>query len=193
MKHKSVIFVLLSAAILSSCSSSQQLTGAYMGSNLGGAIGSVIGGVSNGPRGSFHGQAIGMIAGGVAGAVIMAPKKEKESISVAYPTVTSIHYIDANGNERIGVGEIAHIEMDIFNESDETMYDITPYVYCNNRNIIVSRPIVIKELAPKKGIRYTIAVSAQKKIKSNSVAFEVSFGQKKSAFIAAQFAIPVSD
>ena len=189
MKHKSVIFVLLSAAILSSCSSSQQLTGAYMGSNLGGAIGSVIGGVSNGPRGSFHGQAIGMIAG----AVIMAPKKEKESISVAYPTVTSIHYIDANGNEGIGVGEIAHIEMEIFNESDETMFDIIPYVYCNNRNIIVSRPIVIKELAPKKGIRYTIAVSAQKKIKSNSVAFEVSFGQKKSAFIAAQFAIPVSD
>ena len=56
MKHRSVLFVLMLAALLQSCSSPEQMTGTYIGSSMGGMLGSAIGGATNGRRGAYTGK-----------------------------------------------------------------------------------------------------------------------------------------
>lgn len=81
---KSGLVVILSALLFSSCESSQQMSGVYLGGMLGGVFGSSIGGLAGGPRGSDAGTALGMIIGGAAGAAVTAPKDKGRTSSDGY-------------------------------------------------------------------------------------------------------------
>jgi len=96
MMKKSMIALVATAVMLSSCATSQMGDpnaigmGAVIGGNFGQAIGGIIGDSNNGPRGGFTGSAIGTIIGTIAGAAIgnaaTAPRDENKGV-VAYDPV----------------------------------------------------------------------------------------------------------
>ena len=78
---KNILFVLLSAVLLSSCGTYTG-AGAYTGSMIGAILGGAMGGISGGPRGHDVGTIVGVAGGAVAGAAIgaAADKKQQQAL-----------------------------------------------------------------------------------------------------------------
>lgn len=76
--RKSVLFLLSSLLLLTSCSY-RQFGAVATGSSLGGMFGSSIGGLMGGPRGSDKGTLAGMVIGGAVGAAVTAPRVQNSN------------------------------------------------------------------------------------------------------------------
>lgn len=211
---QSLICVLAILLTLTGCSYSQ-FSGVATGSGLGGMLGSSIGGIIGGPRGSDIGSLIGMVAGGAAGAAVTGNLNSENSndatIDVpayydnyqsrrharataslspwSYLEVTNVRLIDPNHNQRLDAGEHVYVTMDIYNRSDNMMYDIAPIVTCDNRRVIISPTAIVSELASGKGFRYKVEVIAPARLKGDLVTFTVQFGAKKQCVTAKTFSL----
>lgn len=198
------IVILLSAAIplLSGCGttrSSAILGGAAIGSNLGGTIGGLIGDSRHGWRGGYRGSAIGSIVGTVAGAAIgnavTAPHRSKtddemyletpprKAGSPAFPQpsfeylqIRRIRFIDDNRDHIISPNESSKIIFEIINEGNEPAYNVVPCIRetSGNKHIHISPSVMVEQLLPHDGIKYTATVSAGKRLKSGTVTFRLS-------------------
>lgn len=203
MKH-SLIITLCLLLTLSGCNYSQ-FSAVATGSGMSGMLGSSIGGIIGGPRGSDVGSLIGMVAGGAAGAAITGQASSKygneEPVDVqgyyndyqshrssrataslsqwSYLEVTNVRLIDPNHNQRLDPNEHVCVTMDIYNRSDNMMYDIAPIITCDNRRVIISPTAIVSELASGEGFRYKVEIIAPSKLKSDLVTFTVQFGDKR--------------
>ncbi len=205
--------LLASLLLLGSCTSSQ-FSGVATGAGLGGMFGSSIGGIFGGPRGHDMGTAVGMLAGGALGAVATSEKKGKSqdytydeqgiaygyhnsdraiSYNVSNPweylEVTDVRFTDSNNNRSLDSGERATIVMEIYNRSDNTIYDIAPQITCDQRRIIISPTAIVSALEPGRGFRYRAEIIAPKRLKDGLATFSVSFGHKRSKVTAKTFRI----
>lgn len=211
---KHLIGALALATVLSGCSYSQ-FSGVATGSSLGGMLGSSIGGIIGGPRGSDIGTLVGMFAGGAAGAAVTgnassergydqmvdaggyygeykANKKKRAYAATSpwsYLEVTNVRLVDPNRNQRLDPGEHVFLTMDIYNRSDNMMYDIAPVVTCDNRRVIISPTAKVSELASGQGFRYKAEVIAPSRLKTDRVTFTVSFGSKNQCVKAKSFSL----
>lgn len=205
--RKPALALLLSALMLSGCSYSQ-FSAVATGSSLGGLFGSSIGGLIGGPRGADAGAVIGMLAGGTAGAAATANRSEKKE-SVEYGTydtpsyrsrmaqdsgwdcleVAGVKFLDANNNRRLDAGESAYITMEIYNRGDNTLYNVTPVISCDNRKVLVSPPAIVSEIAPGGGVRYKAEVRAPGRLRAGLLTFNVSFGTGKGKVTAKTFSV----
>lgn len=203
MKHTLIITLCL-LLTLTGCSYSQ-FSGVATGSGIGGMLGSSIGGIIGGQRGSDVGTLIGMVTGGAAGAAITSQANadngyetpidvegyyndyQSRRVSRAtaclsqwsYLEVTNVRLIDPNGNQRLDPKEHAYVTMDIYNRSNDMMYDIAPIITCDNRRVVISPTAIVSELAPEKGFRYKVEIIAPARFKSDLVTFTVQFGDKR--------------
>lgn len=196
---KQILTLTLSVALLCSGCASGRMTGTpegvMAGASIGGQIGNVVGGVigehNHGWRGGYRGSAIGTIVGTLAGAVIgnvmTSPRERREegadrparrpARTEAAPTlrIRNIRFIDDGRNQTINSGERCKLIFEIMNEGDVPACNIVPVVSETSgmKRIHVSSSILIEEIAPHEGIKYTATVTAGSRIKTGNAVFHI--------------------
>ena len=173
--------------------------GAAIGGNVGGAIGGLIGDNNGGWWGGYRGSAIGTIIGTIAGAAIgnavSAPKQETYSYRIErtqpYPPqsgrqpqasaidhlrIRNIRFIDDSRNHVINSGENCKVIFEIMNEGDRTVYNVVPVVTetTGMKRIYISPSVMVEQIAPHNGVKYTANISAGERIKTGNVTIRVA-------------------
>lgn len=193
--------LLLSGCVTSYHGGGGAIVGASIGGQVGNAVGGLIGGSSGRWHGAFLGSAIGTIAGTAAGAAIghalTTPKENKDDerqytpeVRRVYPSdrsesdrqqdnvglkVRNIRFIDDNRNHAINAAESCKVIFDIVNESSRTAYRVVPIVETvgKAKHIGISSPVMIEQIQPKEGFRYTATIYGGNKLKNGEVTFRV--------------------
>ena len=219
--RKQLTVILLSALMLGGCASGRMgnpgaiVGGAAIGGSLGSSIGGLIGDNNRGWRGGYRGSAIGNIVGTIAGAAIgnalTAPKPDPIEEYAYVPEVRQgqshsrykprtqvqqqmaqlklrkIRFIDDNRNHAIDGGESSKIIFEIMNEGNKTAYNVVPVV----KHIGISPTVMIEEILPGEGIRYTATVYAGSKLKDGEVTFRVAVSDENGVICDSQeFTLP---
>lgn len=175
------------------------LAGAAIGGNVGGAIGGLIGENNRGWRGGYRGSAIGTIVGTIAGAAIAnaatAPKQTEEysyRVERTQPTynprpetrpsainnlkIRNIRFIDDSRDHVINAGENCKVVFEIMNEGNRTAFNVVPVVaeVTGMKHIYISPSVMIEQIAPREGVKYTASISAGERIKTGEVIFRIA-------------------
>ena len=196
------------------------MAGASIGGSLGSSIGGLIGDNNHGWRGGYRGSAIGNIVGTIAGAAIgnalTAPRQEQIEEDAYIPEVREvrvrkykkqpqvqrpltqlklrkIRFIDDNRNHAIDGGESSKIIFEIMNEGRNPVYDVVPIVETVGKvkHIGISPTVMIEEILPGEGIRYTATVYAGSKLKDGEVTFRVAVSDENGVICDSQeFTLP---
>ena len=194
------------------------MAGASIGGSLGSSIGGLIGDNNHGWRGGYRGSAIGNIVGTIAGAaighVLTAPRQEQMEEEDAYiPEVRvqkykkqpqarqstsqlklrKIRFIDDNRSHVIDAGENSKIIFEIMNEGRNPVYNVIPVVETVERvkHLGVSPSVMIEEILPGEGIRYTASIHAGEKLKDGEVTFRVAVADENGVICDSQeFTLP---
>ena len=177
---KYFIGLLASALACSSCGTSQMASGdpgaifagAAIGGNVGGAIGGLIGDSNGGWRGGYRGSAIGTIIGTIAGAAIgNAAPSVFDNLEIR-----NIRFIDDNRDHVITSGESSKVIFEIMNEGDRTVYNVVPIVTetTGMKRIYISPSVMVEQIAPHNGVKYTANISAGERIKTGNITIRVA-------------------
>ena len=210
--RKQLTVILLSALILSGCASGRMGNpGAIVGgAAIGGSLGSSIGGL-------IGDNNVGTIAGAAIGNALTAPKpdpieeyayvpevRQGQSHSKFKPRTQTqqqltqlklrkIRFIDDNRNHAIDGGESSKIIFEIMNEGRNPVYDVVPIVETVGKvkHIGISPTVMIEEILPGEGIRYTATVYAGSKLKDGEVTFRVAVSDENGVICDSQeFTLP---
>lgn len=196
MKKTIIGISFLSLLLVSSCSYNQ-MNGAALGGTLGAIFGSSIGGLIGGPRGSDAGGAIGMLIGGAAGTAAVsqieksdnnsstdrwqsAAEQQESSTQQETPdfssflTIDNLRLIDPTHSNSLTVGGRCQIVFEIFNHSDQALYNVAPIISCDSKRISISPTAIIESIQPGKGVRYRAEVVCNNRPKHNVVNFNLS-------------------
>lgn len=176
--------------------------GAAIGSNVGGAIGGLVGDSRHGWRGGYRGSAIGSIIGTLAGAAIggalTAPKSREEEQPQDYPLerqadpvyttpyepssalsalhIRNLRFIDDSRDHVLNAGESSKIIFEIMNEGSKTAYNVIPSVteISGAKQVHISPSILVEQILPGNGVKYTATVSVGKRVKNGTATFRVA-------------------
>ena len=195
------------------------VAGASIGGSLGGSIGGLIGDNNRGWRGGYRGSAIGNIVGTIAGAAIgsalTAPRQEpieddayvpevrevrvqkykKQSVQqpVSQLKLRRIRFIDDNRSHVIDAGENSKIIFEIMNEGRKPVYNVVPVVETVGKvkHIGISPSVMVEEILPGEGIRYTASIHAGNRLKDGEVTFRVAVADENGVICDSQeFTLP---
>lgn len=184
--------MVLPALLLGGCATRRGYgnPGAVMaGASIGGAVGSAIGGLvgenNHGWRGGYRGSAIGTIVGTIAGAAIgnaVSTSRQQEDefveIKASAPNlrIRNIRFIDTNRNHVIEAGESSQVIFEVVNEGRTPVYDVVPMVEETSgmKHIYISPSVMIEQIAPGEGIRYTATIYGGEKLKNGEVVLRVT-------------------
>lgn len=181
--------------------------GASIGGTLGSATGSIIGDNHYGWRGSYRGSAIGTVVGTIAGAaiggVLTAPKQDPDEYSYVpqnknneaqrYQTssvkqsftqlkIRNIRFVDDNGRQAIIAGEDSKVVFEIMNEGKTPVHNVVPIVeqLTKIKHIGISPSVMIEEILPGNGIKYTAWIYAGDKLKDGAAILRVAISDENS-------------
>ena len=195
------------------------VAGASIGGSLGGSIGGLIGDNNRGWRGGYRGSAIGNIVGTIAGAAIgsalTAPRQEPIEDDAYVPEVREvrvqkykkqpvrqpvsqlklrrIRFIDDNRSHVIDAGENSKIIFEIMNEDGKPVYNVVPVVETVGKvkHIGISPSVMVEEILPGEGIRYTASIHAGNRLKDGEVTFRVAVADENGVICDSQeFTLP---
>lgn len=195
------------------------MAGAAIGGGLGSSIGGLVGDNNHGWRGGYRGSAIGNIVGTIAGAAIgnalTAPKQEPVEEYAYVPEVREVYtksrtrpqaqrplpqlklrkirFIDDNRNHVIDAGESSKIIFEVMNEGNTPVYDVVPIVETVGKvkHIGISPSVMVEEILPGEGFRYTATIYAGPKLKDGEVTFRVAVSDENGNICDAQeFGLP---
>ena len=195
------------------------VAGASIGGSLGGSIGGLIGDNNRGWRGGYRGSAIGNIVGTIAGAAIgsalTAPRQEPIEDDAYVPEVREvrvqkykkqpvqqpvsqlklrrIRFIDDNRSHVIDAGENSKIIFEIMNEGRKPVYNVVPVVETVGKvkHIGISPSVMVEEILPGEGIRYTASIHAGYRLKDGEVTFRVAVSDENGVICDSQeFTLP---
>ena len=195
------------------------VAGASIGGSLGGSIGGLIGDNNRGWRGGYRGSAIGNIVGTIAGAAIgsalTAPRQEPIEDDAYVPEVREvrvqkykkqpvqqpvsqlklrrIRFIDDNRSHVIDAGENSKIIFEIMNEDRKPVYNVVPVVETVGKvkHIGNSPSVMVEEILPGEGIRYTASIHAGNRLKDGEVTFRVAVADENGVICDSQeFTLP---
>ena len=195
------------------------VAGASIGGSLGGSIGGLIGDNNRGWRGGYRGSAIGNIVGTIAGAAIgsalTAPRQEPIEDDAYVPEVREvrvqkykkqtvqqpvsqlklrrIRFIDDNRSHVIDAGENSKIIFEIMNEGRKPVYNVVPVVETVGKvkHIGISPSVMVEEILPGEGIRYTASIHAGDRLKDGEVTFCVAVADENGVICDSQeFTLP---
>ena len=195
------------------------VAGASIGGSLGGSIGGLIGDNNRGWRGGYRGSAIGNIVGTIAGAAIgsalTAPRQEPIEDDAYVPEVREvrvqkykkqpvrqpvsqlklrrIRFIDDNRSHVIDAGENSKIIFEIMNEDRKPVYNVVPVVETVGKvkHVGISPSVMVEEILPGEGIRYTASIHAGNRLKDGEVTFRVAVADENGVICDSQeFTLP---
>ena len=195
------------------------VAGASIGGSLGGSIGGLI--ADNpcvclcGYRGSAIGNIVGTIAGAAIGSALTAPRQEpieddayvpevrevrvqkykKQSVQqpVSQLKLRRIRFIDDNRSHVIDAGENSKIIFEIMNEGRKPVYNVVPVVETVGKvkHIGISPSVMVEEILPGEGIRYTASIHAGDRLKDGEVTFRVAVADENGVICDSQeFTLP---
>ena len=187
--------------LFSSCGTSQMgsaspqavMTGATVGGQVGNAIGGLIGDSGHGPRGAFRGSAIGTIVGTLAGAAIggaVSSAQQKERMMTPVETssaqnfdadidalrIKNIRFIDDGRDRILNPEENSKVIFEIVNEGKRTARNVVPTVSETSgaKHIYISPSVLVEQIKPGEGIKYTATVSAGRKVKNGEITLHLA-------------------
>lgn len=90
--------------------------------------------------------------------------------------IRNVVFADADGDGMICRGEECKVSFDIMNNSPEPLYGINPAVIetTGNKHIFISPSISVDCINPKRGIRYTATIIADKRLKDGEAVVNLS-------------------
>lgn len=93
--------------------------------------------------------------------------------------VRSVKFESPRHEQQLHRGDIAQIVVEVYNNSNDYIYNVEPVVQetTGNKHIYVSSPIRVEQIAPGKGIRYTAMVKADNKLKDGNAQFLVAVNE----------------
>lgn len=197
---QNIIVLSLSALVLCGCGSTYQATSTLAGASIGGNVGGTIGGLVGSHRhwdGGYRGSAIGTLVGTLAGAAIggaissaqerkaqqgyvieenhdYVPHPQDAPSSVSYLQIRNIRFIDENRNHAIESEEHSKVIFEIINTSHETVYNAVPIVQTDNKRIYVSPSVMLEQISPGDGIKYTAHLRGGKRLKNGEVTIHIA-------------------
>ena len=109
-----------------------------------------------------------------------------ETVNTANPTekttytpivdICNARFLDGNEDGVIERDEFCTVVFEVMNRSQHTLYDVQPSVIeaTGNRHLTVSPGVLVEQIEPGKGIRYTAVVKADNRLKAGSAKICVS-------------------
>lgn len=93
--------------------------------------------------------------------------------------VRNASFIDRDGDGVIRAGEECKVSFEIMNRSSMTLYDIQPTVVetTGNKHIHISPGIRVESIGPRRGVRYTATVQADRRLKNGEAVIRVAVAQ----------------
>ena len=183
--------------------------GNTIGSAMGVLIGDSKGGWHGGYRGSALGSILGTVTGATVGYAITKPRDGKiypqeNSRNIDTKEVTehtqpvdaplayspledlrieNIRWMDRDQNQALHAEESCKISFEIMNQGRETAYNVLPKVteVSGKKRIYISPSLLVKEISPNNGIRYTATIRAGKRIKKGEALFRLSVTNEEGA------------
>ena len=154
--------------------------------------------------GLYRGSAIGTIIGTIAGAAIAnaatAPKKQEEysyriertqpyppqsgrqpqASAIDHLRIRNIRFIDDSRNHVINSGENCKVIFEIMNEGNKTAYNVVPVVAetTGMKRIYISPSVMIEQITPRNGVKYTANISAGERIKTGNVTIRIAIADE---------------
>ena len=204
--RKQLTVILLSALMLSGCASGRMgnpgaiVGGAAIGGSLGSSIGGLIGDNNRGWRGGYRGSAIGNIVGTIAGAAIgnalTAPKPDPIEEYAYVPEVRqgqSHSKFKPRTQTQQQLTQLKLRKIRFIDDNRNPVYDVVPIVETVGKvkHIGISPTVMIEEILPGEGIRYTATVYAGSKLKDGEVTFRVAVSDENGVICDSQeFTLP---
>lgn len=109
--------------------------------------------------------------------------------------VRNARFVDDGQDHAISPGETGKLIFEVYNVSENMVYDIQPMVVetSGNKQVRVSGTVHVESIIPGKGIRYTAMVLAGKRLKGDNLVFRVYAlqGNGKTASNTMEFDIPI--
>ena len=181
MKQK-IIVLGLATLLLCGCGSTYQATSTLAGASIGGNVGGAIGGLVGSNRhwdGGYRGSAIGTLVGTLAGAAIggAISSAQERKAQEGYPVEEQRVYTPQPSDIPSSVGylQIRNIVIfEIINTSHETVYNAVPIVQTDNKRIYVSPSVMLEQIAPHEGIKYTAHIRGGKRLKDGEVIIHIA-------------------
>ena len=167
-------------------------------------------------RGSAIGNIVGTIAGAAIGNALTAPRQEQIEEDAYIPEVREvrvqkykkqpqvqppisqlklrkIRFIDDNRSHVIDAGENSKIIFEIMNEGRKPVYNVVPVVETVGKvkHLGISPSVMIEEILPGEGIRYTASIHAGERLKDGEVTFRVAVADENGVICDSQeFTLP---
>ena len=84
--------------------------------------------------------------------------------------------VDKNGDGTLVRGEECTVVFEIWNNTDHTVYDLSPIVedLTANKHVTISQNLHIESILPHQGVRYTSTILADKRLKDGEIVIQVS-------------------
>ena len=166
MKQK-IIALGLATFVLCGCGSTYQATSTLAGASIGGNVGGAIGGLVGSNRhwdGGYRGSAIGTLVGTLAGAAIggAISSAQERKAQEGYPVEEQRVYTPQPSDIPSSVGYLQIRNIRFID------------VQTNNKRIYVSPSVMLEQIAPHEGIKYTAHIRGGKRLKDGEVIIHIA-------------------
>ncbi len=100
-------------------------------------------------------------------------------------TIRNLRFIDDGGNQIVNRGEDCKIIFELCNNTDETLYDVVPFVneINGNSHVFLSPSTRIEVVKPGDVVRYTCSLRADKKLSAGKLDFRISVSYSDNDFV----------
>ncbi|MBQ0050339.1 MAG: hypothetical protein KBT12_08945 [Bacteroidales bacterium] len=105
----------------------------------------------------------------------------------------NLRFVDANKNRTINREEDSKIIFELANTTNQSIYDVVPYVYEVNGNphITLSPSTRIEVVKPGDVVRYTCSMRSDNKLKAGDLTFRISVAYSDKDFVTlSEFSLP---
>ena len=205
--------VLLFASSCSTNTTNGAYTGGQFGYVIGSAIGGLTGGWRGHDKGALIGTIGGVVAGAAIGSAIDRAQQRKyendnrnyddrrsaDNRSTTLPDdriymmpqeaaleIRNATIIESLRDGYLTRGEECTVTFEIFNTSDDTIYDIYPLVEdaTGNKHVNISPNLRIESIRARQGVRYTATILADKKLKNGEIIIRMGVAQGKNEVVS---------
>lgn len=186
------------------------IVGGYRGHQLGTVVGmiagSAIGSAATAPRGTHNGETDDTPDGyeprtpqhNTTGETDEWREEEEHRSAAATADdaplrLRNLRFVDATRNQRLNREETGEIIFELMNTTRRTLHNVVPYISELNGNphIYLSPSTKIERIRPGEGVRYTVAVKTDKRLKEGTARFRIAVSCDGADFVTLrEFELP---
>ena len=106
----------------------------------------------------------------------LASRPEARPSAINNLKIRNIRFIDDSRDHVINAGENCKVVFEIMNEGNRTAFNVVPVVaeVTGMKHVYISPSVMIEQIAPREGVKYTASISAGERIKTGEVIFRIA-------------------